>query len=186
MKAILIDVSRREVREVEVRNFDHAVSLVECEIVEAIQVGGMDVLYVDEEGCFIEESERKYFCYAGYPTPLIGNGLVIGYKRSGENCSVHRTLAEIRAAVSFSSPKANVFDKWLDTFIAEKDLDLEYEFQVEGQSGTNFIPLEIIVQLIKGTNPKEQKSIKDMIVRIDFANGNVMSYFEHLAKGVAK
>ena len=77
------------------------------------------------------------------------------------------------------------FSKWLDTFIAEKGLDLEQAFEVEGASGPNHIPLACVVEAMKVAPKTEQAAIKTMVVRIDFANGKVMPFFEHLAKAIA-
>lgn len=83
--------------------------------------------------------------------------------------------------------KPNAFSRWLNTFISEKGLDLDTIFEVVGPTGTtNWIPAQCIVDLMHQTSPREQAGIKAMIVRIDFANGNVMDYFKHLAKAVAK
>jgi len=77
------------------------------------------------------------------------------------------------------------FTKWLDTFTTEKDLDMEQVFAVEGASGTNHIPLGCVVEAIKSAPAHEQRGIKDMIVRIDFRNGDVCHYFRHLAQAIA-
>lgn len=77
------------------------------------------------------------------------------------------------------------FDKWIDTFVSEKGLDLEETFVVEGDMGENSIPLGVVVEHMKIAPDTEKKQIKDVIVRIDFYNGNVMHFFEHLAKAIA-
>lgn len=77
------------------------------------------------------------------------------------------------------------FEKWLDTFIEEKGLDLEHTFEIEGPLGLNMIPLGNVVQAMKITHPDEQKAIKAMVVKIDFANGDVLDYFKHLARAIA-
>lgn len=80
----------------------------------------------------------------------------------------------------------NVFDSWLDTLIEEKGLDPEsIEFEVEGQSGTNFIPLGVVIEHIKITTKEEQKKIKDILVMIDFKNGDICHFFKHLAQAIA-
>ena len=78
-----------------------------------------------------------------------------------------------------------MFSKWLDTFIEEKELDTEATFEVNGPSGTNFIPLGCVVEAIKQAPAQEQKRIKAAIVRIDFFNGDVRDYFKHLAGAIA-
>lgn len=80
----------------------------------------------------------------------------------------------------------NAFTKWLDRLLSEKNVDVENTiFTIKGPSGTNVIPLGVVVEKIKGTSPREQASIKTMLVKIDFVNGDVVRYFEHLAKAIA-
>jgi hypothetical protein len=77
------------------------------------------------------------------------------------------------------------FNKWFTTFLAEKDLPSEV-FTVTADNGVEHImSTDVIIETIMNCNAKEQKGIKDMIVRIDFANGNVNHYFKHLGKGLA-
>lgn len=81
----------------------------------------------------------------------------------------------------------STFSRWLNTFISEKGLDLEHTFEVEGPEwGLNLIPLGVVVEHIHIAPSREQAAIKDMIVRIDFHNGNVLDYFQHLAKALAQ
>lgn len=79
------------------------------------------------------------------------------------------------------------FNTWLDTFLAEKGIDLETVVEAEGPEwGTNFIPVGCLVELMKQAPKSEQTGIKSMLVRIDFANASVLDYFKHLAGAVAK
>lgn len=80
------------------------------------------------------------------------------------------------------------YNNWLDTFVSEKGLDVEHVFEVEGPTwGANSIPLGVVLEHIKFVAPKhEQEAIKDVIVKIDFQNGDVMHFFKHLAKALAK
>lgn len=77
------------------------------------------------------------------------------------------------------------FNRWIDTFLMEKDIDPDHMLEVEGASGLNFIPVVILIDAIKATSKNEQSRIKTMLVRIDFANGNVLNYFKHLAQAIA-
>jgi len=77
------------------------------------------------------------------------------------------------------------FENWLDVFVTEKGLDLEESFTVQGPSGDNFMPLECVIEAIKQAPPGEQAAIKDMLVRIDYANADLMRYFRHLAQAIA-
>jgi hypothetical protein len=77
------------------------------------------------------------------------------------------------------------FTKWLDRLVEEKELDTEQAFEVTGPSGYNRIPLGCVIEAIKSAPAHEQASIKSMIVKIDFRNGNVAHYFGHLAQALA-
>jgi len=77
------------------------------------------------------------------------------------------------------------FDKWLDRFISEKGLDLETMIQVETPQNWHLMPLGVLVQYIKSAPLHEKQAIQNMLVRIDFRNGDVMHYFRHLAQGLA-
>ena len=83
--------------------------------------------------------------------------------------------------------RPSAFATWLDTFVEEKGLDTDHVFTVPGPRwGDNLIPLSVVLREAKATGSAEQKAIKDMLVKIDFRNGNVMLYFEHLAKALAR
>jgi len=78
------------------------------------------------------------------------------------------------------------FNTWLDTFISEKELDLDYTFEIEGDDWSmNYIPLQYIIDEIKNAPAVERDAIKKTIVKIDFVNGDVMHFFEHLAGALA-
>jgi len=79
------------------------------------------------------------------------------------------------------------FNQWLDTFIEEKGIDLEQSFETEGPEwGTNVIPYGVIVERIKIAPPAEKAKIKDIIVKIDFKNGDILHFFRHLGKAIAR
>ncbi len=77
------------------------------------------------------------------------------------------------------------FNKWIDLFIEEKGIDTEYLLSVDGLLGTNYIPVGCLIDAMKSAPKHEQQAIKNMIIKIDFANGNVIRYFEHLAQAIA-
>jgi len=80
----------------------------------------------------------------------------------------------------------NTFTKWLDTFIEEKGIDLDDTFELEGPSGMNFMSYGVVVEHIKLTQGEEQKMIKDVIVKIDFKNGDVRHFFRHIAQAIVR
>lgn len=78
-----------------------------------------------------------------------------------------------------------MFERWLDTFIDEKEINTEELFEVEGESGTNLIPLACVLDAIKSTSKVEQQAIKIMLVKLDFINADCLGYFKHLAQALA-
>lgn len=78
------------------------------------------------------------------------------------------------------------FAQWLDTFVAEKGLNLDQHFEKVGPSGQlNIIPLANVIQAMKITDKSEQAQIKSELVRLDFRNADVMGYFDHLSSALA-
>ena len=77
------------------------------------------------------------------------------------------------------------FAIWLDTFLAEKRIDLDHVLEAEGDFGTNFIPVEILADAMKAAPASEQAQIKAAIVRLDFNNAPILPFFAHLAKAIA-
>lgn len=82
--------------------------------------------------------------------------------------------------------KLSAYEQWLRTFIQEKGLNTEHVFEIEGGVfGTNYIPLEVVIETICKCNRQEKEAIRRKIVMIDFHNGDVMHFFNHLAKALA-
>lgn len=104
MKALLIDVTTRTVREVEYSNLSDMHRLIGGYI-EAVGAPGLsdDTLYVDEEGTF--KVKDGFFKVDGYEQPLAGNGLLVGLEyENGDEVGTFppaTTLAELQAKVRF-------------------------------------------------------------------------------------
>ena len=77
------------------------------------------------------------------------------------------------------------FEKWLDTLVEEKGLNTDHVFEVDGESGTNYIPLAVVLEHINIAGRQEKAHIKTKLVMVDFINGNVMHFFRHLAQAIA-
>ncbi len=80
----------------------------------------------------------------------------------------------------------SAFNKWLDTFIEEKGIDLEQVIEIKTETNTHYFEVGNIIDNIKATTPEEQAGIKDMIVKIDFHNGDVVDYFRYLSLELAE
>lgn len=75
--------------------------------------------------------------------------------------------------------------EYLKTLITEKGRELDDIIEVEGPSGTNIMPLGVLVDSIDAAPKSEQLAIKTNLVKIDFANGDVFDYLKHLARAIA-
>lgn len=78
------------------------------------------------------------------------------------------------------------FTNWLNTFIAEKNIDPEQTLRVEGESGLNMIPVGCVIEAIQNAPASEQQQIKNTLVAIDFKNGDVLHFIRHLAQAIAQ
>lgn len=79
------------------------------------------------------------------------------------------------------------FAKWLDTFIDEKGIDREHVMTVKGSGewGDNLMPVQVLIDALKEASPSDQEQVKSALVRIDFNNGKVLPFFEHIAQAIA-
>jgi len=75
---------------------------------------------------------------------------------------------------------------YLYTFFEEKDLP-EKNFKVVDNRGvTHFIPNTVVIEHIAQTSSSERRKIEDVIRKIDFKNGDVNHFLEHLAGAIAE
>ena len=74
--------------------------------------------------------------------------------------------------------------QYLKTFFEEKNLPFE-SWEIEDERGSlHFINNEVVIENIIAAGLEEQSQIVDTIRKIDFANGNVNHFLQHLAKGL--
>lgn len=76
------------------------------------------------------------------------------------------------------------FEKWLDRFIEEKDIDITEEFKAEKDGVSKIFSYKDVLNNIKTTSENEQGKIKDMLIKIDFNNGDVKDFLKHLSKAL--
>jgi len=110
MKAILIDVKKEEVREVEHDDtLKNIYELVECATFDVVRIDNTNGIYVDDEGLFVED--QLFFTYHGdtYSQTLAGNGLILGVDSEGNSVSPTITVKEVEEAIDFE-PRG--FDTW--------------------------------------------------------------------------
>lgn len=76
------------------------------------------------------------------------------------------------------------FAKWLDTFLSEKGIDGGEILEIPGPSGTNFMPVDVLANVMKAAKA-DHKKLRTALVRLDFANGDIRRFLCHLGKAVA-
>lgn len=73
---------------------------------------------------------------------------------------------------------------YFDRFFTEKNLPtVTWELQ-DPQGTIHIINSDIIIEAIKAAPDHEQAYIRDILVKIDFANGDVLHFLQHLAQGM--
>jgi len=77
----------------------------------------------------------------------------------------------------------NTFTKWLETFLEEKNAPAK-SWEIDANGTTHFIDSDVVIEAIKTTSGQEQAQIKNTLVMIDFKNGDINHFFEHLARGL--
>ena len=80
----------------------------------------------------------------------------------------------------------NNFKNWIDTFIDEKDLPMEDTFTIDKNGTMNIMSYKTIYEHMLIANDQEQEQIKNMIVKIDYMNGNILNFFQYLGGLIAK
>jgi len=78
------------------------------------------------------------------------------------------------------------FNQWLNTYIEESNINLNDTFEINKNGTLNIISYGSIVERIKNTTKQEQDKIKDIIVNIDFLNGDILHFFRYLGQSVTR
>lgn len=106
-----------------------------------------------------------------------------------EEVEAVETAEEIARRIVANRPRRErkpAFQRWIETFIEEKGLDLDHEFTIEHDGNIHFLTLEFLVELMIKAPKNEQLQIKEKVVYIDFKNGDVMHFFNFLAGAYIK
>lgn len=80
----------------------------------------------------------------------------------------------------------SVFERWIRLFFEEKGIDLHHMITVEHEGNTHILSLDFIIEACIVASKQEQRQIKDTIVKIDFMNGNVLHFMDHLANAYVR
>ena len=77
--------------------------------------------------------------------------------------------------------------KYFRTLLSEKNINLDTVLEIEGADyGTNFIPVECVVEFMENTDRATQTKMRNTLIQIDFQNGDIMHFITYVAKFIAK
>jgi len=77
------------------------------------------------------------------------------------------------------------FQSWLETFMNEKEIDLDQSIDFDHEGTFHMMTVGVVVEHMMVASSQEQAQIKNVLVMIDFKNGDVLHFINHLAKGLA-
>ena len=107
MRAILIDVYNKDVREIDIPENNTLDAWYKAIDVEIVTVGHYinehDSILVDDEGLL--KPCNHFFLYEGSHQPFAGSGLVTGVDEEGESVSCDISLDEVKNNVTFMTLK---------------------------------------------------------------------------------
>ncbi len=85
-------------------------------------------------------------------------------------------------SLSQITTKTNIMRNYLNNLITEKGTTLNSTINLEGHFGLTY---EMLVDFICEAKDYHQQ-IRETLVKIDFENGDVFHYLNHLANGMVK
>lgn len=73
---------------------------------------------------------------------------------------------------------------YLYKLLEEKGIDLDETFSITANGNLNIFEYGAIIDTILCTTIKEQQCIRNMLIKIDFHNGDIKHYLRHLAQAL--
>lgn len=100
MRAIKIDPRTRTIEAIDTpANLDDLYRLIETDIVEAVNLGRKQMLWIDEEG-LLRKEVKPFFSFVGYEDkPLCGVGVILGVDDDGDNIDTTLSVPDIFARI---------------------------------------------------------------------------------------
>ena len=102
MKAILIDVYNKDIKEVEYDGtLDFIYFNLACRTFDVVRIDDVNSIFVDDEGLL--RQNQLYFEYSGSNGifQLAGNGLILGVDDEGNSISPTLTVEDVEGKVNF-------------------------------------------------------------------------------------
>lgn len=109
MRSILIDPIARTVAETSVRGYQQIRAAIQCDLIDAVDLGGGVTGYLDDEGLFVALEDQGYFALAHEARPFAGRMVLLGGPDDeGEDTPLpaHVTVQLVAHLVRWVSPAA--------------------------------------------------------------------------------
>lgn len=173
MKALFINAKTKEVTEVNVsKTYGEIHKLLGVEMIEVAFYIGKDCCYVDEEGRI--NGTRDYFHYNGQE--FAGNGLIVGTSiDTGSDTSCEASLEQMQELITFPE---FIHEEWAVTLFDEKGIPMETDLV-----GNHTV--RSVLDFCSLTSKDEQHKIKETLVKIDFANGDILHFMNNLSLSIS-
>lgn len=173
MKAILIDAKEKKIKEVEFYNtLQNIYDIMEVKSIEVgFYIGAENTCcYIDEEGAI--NGTAHSFKYKDQT--FIGNGLIVGTDSEGNDTNCTMPTSVIAEYISFPTFK---YQEWAEKLFSEKGIALDTEL-------TNNQTVQSVLNFCSEVSDAEQEKVRDILVQIDFKNGDVLHFMNYLAKSI--
>lgn len=94
-------------------------------------------------------------------------------------------VPEVEATEEPAGTESN-FSEWLDVLLEEKGISEDDTFELEVNGEWHCMEVGFIVHMMKHSDSQEQAKMKDILIKLDFQNGDIMHFIKHLAVGYIK
>ena len=175
MKAIIKKVDEQ----IEIKEFDK----IRYEDLKGVVNGWIEAVSLDKGvTCWMNEEAKLIGLQRNFSIGGISiEGDVIFTSIDEEGDTVGLDDEQIEYIKSIFNKKATEFEKWIDTFFDEKDLELKIWTYSEGNLIANIDNKSVIAELRNVRNKDSQSQILDTLVMMDFLNRDVNDYLKFIA-----
>lgn len=120
MRAIKIDVEKREVSFIEIESglrpmYNAIGNGCNC-ITSVIEYENQDMMYADDEALLDPENIKGGFMYPDWQFPVVSNVIILGTDEEGNSVDCKSTLEEIKSDLRFISIENPNFQKYINQF----------------------------------------------------------------------
>lgn len=178
MKAIIKKVDEK----IQVKEFDE----IRYDDLRGVVGGYIEAVSLDKGvTCWMNEEAKLINLPRNFSIGGISiEGDVIFTSVDVEGNTIGLTDEQVSYVESIFNKTPTKFEKWIDTYFDEKDLDLEVWTYSRGNVIANIDNKSVIAVLRAVKNKQQQKDIREVLVSIDFANGDVNEYLKYLSEQI--